>query len=173
MRRDPPYRRILRLWPIRARRAASEMDEEIAAHMRMRVDDLVRQGMTPEAANEEARRRFGDLNEARRRLHAAARQREAALRHRDLLGSIGSDIAYALRQARRAPGFTALSLATLALGIGLTTATFTLVRGVLLRPLPFREPERLVVLQSRDSAGTTVETVSGDNWLDWQREART
>jgi putative ABC transport system permease protein len=72
---------------------------------------------------------------------------------------------------RRAPGFSLLSVLTLALGIGLTTATFTLVNGVLLRPLALQRPAELVALFSRDSIGHDIPVVSAGNWNDWREQA--
>ena len=146
----------------------AEMDLEIERHLAMRTADLVRAGMSPETAREEAMRRFGDFDEARRRLHAAARQREAAVRQRDTIGSIIADFRFAVRQARKAPGFTLLTIATLALGLGATTAMFTLVERVLLRPLPFPHPEQLIALNGLDSARNKVSTISSADWLDWR-----
>ncbi len=85
---------------------------------------------------------------------------------------LAEDLRYAMRQAKRFPGFTALVLLTFALGIGATTAMFTLVERVLLRPLPFPEPDRLVVLTSVDSLGSDVPVVSAGNWLDWRAQSR-
>lgn len=151
--------------------ADAEMDLEIESHIAMRTADLARSGLSPEAAREEAMRRFGDFDAARRRLHAAARQRQAATRQRDSIGAIGADLRYAARQARKAPGFTLLTVATLALGIGATTTMFTLVERVLLRPLPFPHPEQLVVINGLDSARNKVPTISSADWLDWRRAA--
>jgi predicted permease len=145
------------------------MDLEIESHLAMRVADLVRAGWSPDSARDEAKRRFGHFDSARRQLHTAARQREAAMRQRDWLGSIVADARYALRQARRAPGFTALAVATLALGIGATTTMFTLVEHVLLRPLPFPRPEQLLSITGLDSSRNKVPTISSADWLDWRR----
>ena len=90
-----------------------------------------------------------------------------------MIDSLRQDVLHALRQIRRAPGFSALAIITFALGIGLTTGVFAVVEGVLLRPLPFGEPERLVAMQSVDSMGTPIEVVSADNWYDWQQGTRT
>jgi putative ABC transport system permease protein len=162
------YRRLFDLRLGGRKRVDDEMDREIDAHIEMRIADLVRAGMSPEDARREAEARFGHFDSARRRLHAAARERDAALRQRDRLGSIVADIRYAGRQARRAPGFTALAIATLALGIGATTTIFTLVERVLLRPLPFPHAEQLVELTGLDSARNKVPTVSAADWLDWR-----
>jgi putative ABC transport system permease protein len=167
-----PLMRYRRLFDLRLgdnARVDAEMDREIEAHIAMRAADLEREGWSAEDARAEARRRFGNFDDARKRLHAAARQREANMRQRDRLGSFIADVRYALRQAQRAPGFTALAIATLALGIGATTTMFTLVDSVLLRPLPFPHPERLMMLFGADSAKNEIQEVSSADWLDWRR----
>jgi predicted permease len=89
------------------------------------------------------------------------------------MSELRRDLAYAVRQRRRAPALTTVSLVTLALAIGLTTAVFAIVDGVMLRPLPFGEPGRLVALESVDSTGGSISTVSSANWSDWKRLNRT
>ena len=91
------------------------------------------------------------------------------MRQRDRFGSFIADVRYALRQAKRAPGFTMLAIGTLALGIGATTTMFTLVDDVLLRPLPFPHPERLMMVFGADSAKNEIQEVSSADWLDWRR----
>jgi predicted permease len=163
------YRRLLDLRLGGRRRIDAEMDLEIETHLAMRVADLVRAGRTPEAARAEALLRFGDLDSARRRLHEGARQREAARHQRDVTGSVLADLRYALRQVRRSPSFAAVAIATLAIGLGATTAMFTLVEHVLLAPLPFPAAQQLVSLGGLDSAHNHVETVSAADWQDWTR----
>jgi putative ABC transport system permease protein len=164
----PVYRRLFDLRLGGRRRSAAEMDLEIESHLAMRIADLVAAGVSPADARAEALRRFGDIDRARARLHAAARQRDAALRQRDRVGALYADVRYAMRQARRAPGFTALAVGALAIGIGATTAMFTLVDHVLLRPLPFPDPDRLVAVFGGASNGAPVEMVSSADWLDWR-----
>jgi hypothetical protein len=96
------YRRLFDLRLGGRARADAEMDLEIESHLQMRVADLVRAGWSPEAARTEAMRRFGHFATARRQLHSAARQREAAMRQRDWFGSLVADVRYAIRQAKRA-----------------------------------------------------------------------
>lgn len=168
---SPRYRRLFDLRLGGRARADAEMDLEIESHIAMRVADLVRAGFTPEAARIEARRRFGDFNDARRRLHTAARRRDAAMRQRHHIGSIAADMRYAVRQVRHSPGFSAIAVATLALGIGATTAMFTLVEHVLLEPLPFPHAEQLVSLAGLDSAHDHIATVSSADWQDWRAAA--
>jgi putative ABC transport system permease protein len=163
------YRRLFDLRLGGNARVDAEMDREIEAHLAMRAADLEREGLSPEDARAEARRRFGNFDDARARLHAAARQREATMRQRDRFGSFLADVRYTIRQARRAPSFTALAIGTLALGIGATTTMFTLVDRILLRPLPFPHAEQLVMVYGADSAKNDVQLVSSADWLDWRR----
>jgi hypothetical protein len=82
------------------------------------------------------------------------------------------DVRYALRTLSRSPGFTLAAVATLAVGIGANAAIFSLVRGVLLRPLPFPQPERLVSLwEANDAKGFSRMVASPPNYLDWKRRA--
>jgi putative ABC transport system permease protein len=172
MRGERGYRRYLRVWLRRQEDVDRELDEEIEAHLAMRTDDLVRLGETPERARAEALRRFGDMAEARQRLRESARAREGRLMRGALLDDVRRDVLLGLRQARRSPGFSALAVATFALGIGLTTTMFTIVDRVLIRPLPFPGADRLVTLMSVDSAGNEFAQVSMGNWVDWREQSR-
>ena len=99
--------------------------------------------------------------------------REKPMPLRELVSTLRQDVTYALRQRRRSPGLTVMAVLTLALAIGLTTAVFAVLDGVLLRPLPFPDSERLVALQSVDSAGAAFSRVSSANWADWNSGNRT
>src|SRR5690348_16092764 len=141
MRDAPKYRRLFELRLGGARRSALEMDLEIESHIAMRIADLVRQGLTPEAARIAALARFGNFDAARARLQAGAYQRDRMLSHRDRLGAVLADVRYAVRQARRTPGFVAAVVVTLALGIGANTAMFSIVDRLLFRaPAMLRHP---------------------------------
>ena len=130
----------------RGRRAEAELDEELEAHLEMETADYVRRGMTPEDARRKALMSSGGLTRAA----------EAVRDQRGLpwLESLASDVRYALRALRQSPAFTTVVVLTLALGIGANTAIFSVIRGVLLKPLPHRDDHRLVYLrQSTDRPG--------------------
>lgn len=165
------HRRLFRLLLGDARERSREVDEEIRSHLEMRAVDLEKGGLSPEAARAEAERRFGNIEGARRALTSAARVRVARGRRREWLASVASDVGLAFRRAGKAPGQTAMSLATFALVIGLTTTGFTVVDRVLIRSLPFPESERLVALQTRGEGGAAISHLSASIWLDWDREA--
>src|SRR5678816_1793512 len=88
-----------------------------------------------------------------------------------MTGDLARDIRFALRSYRRSPGFTTVALLTLALGIGTTTAAFSIIDAVLIRPLPYPEPERIVTLNGKDSVGNVIPAVSAPNYYDWREQS--
>src|ERR1700733_6153972 len=117
------------------RRRYEELEESIREHLAERVDVLVGEGVPRGKAEFQARREFGNVT----RIEEQGREVWQLPR----LESIGADVKFALRQTKQAPGFAAVVIATLALGIGATTAIFTLVHAVLLKSLPVTKPEEL------------------------------
>ncbi len=108
-------------------------------HLELERDRLIDAGVAPEAAGRAARRRLGNP--------ALIREDTRAVWGWRWLDGLGRDLRHVARGLRRSPGFTAVVVAVLGLGIGASTAVFSLVHGVLLLPLPFREPGRLVTVQ--------------------------
>ena len=159
------YRRWLRLFAERDRRA--ELDEELEAHIALRAEALERSGMTPAEARAEASRRLGD----RRALYVSARIRDVRVRKSEWVDALRADLRLAVRRMRRVPGTTAITLITYALGIGLTTTGFTVVDRVLLRDLPFPEPDRLVALLNVTESGSAFNQVAATAWRDWRASA--
>jgi predicted permease len=156
------YRRYLRLGSRTASERRRELAEEIDSHIALRAEELMRRGEPAARARVLAEAQFG----SRDAVYETATERDYMLRRRERLAGVQRDVRVAFRQARRAPGATLLTVLTFALGIGLTTAMFSIVDGVLLRPLPYLEPERLVVVQNMDSVGNPVPRTSYANWRD-------
>ena len=140
-----PFRRLLRL-AVRPPAPEQDVDEELRFHLELSVERLVQSGMSPAAAREEALRRFGDVARYRDTCVELSRQREKEMSRALRWGALVQDVRYGVRGLLRTPGFTLVAVLTLALGIGANTAIFGVVRGVLMRELPYPAPERLVRL---------------------------
>jgi predicted permease len=119
---------------------------EIQFHVSMLVDELTAEGWEPAAARDEARRRFGDVDRVVALCSAIGEKKERDMERTESFAEIGQDLRYALRQLKSAPAFTALAVLTLALGIGATTALWSVVHAVVLRPFAFAHPERVMFL---------------------------
>ncbi|PYP66222.1 MAG: hypothetical protein DMD26_08545 [Gemmatimonadetes bacterium] len=150
-----------------------DVADEIGFHLEMRTREFIERGMPPEEARRAAAASFGDVAaiEAECRDERAMRAREHA--RRDWLQGIGLDLKVAVRSLWRRPAFTAASTLTLTLGIGAAAAVFAIVSGVLLRPLPYRDPGHLVMiwLMGSDVHGTGNQLpLSAPTYLDVTHE---
>ncbi len=131
---------LYRIVPYLGRRQArDDLDQELRLHVELERDRLIDVGVAPEAAARAARRRLGNP--------ALIREDTRAVWGWGWLDGLGRDLRHVARGLRRSPGFTAVVIAVLGLGIGASTAVFSLVHGVLLAPLPFRDPGQLVTVQ--------------------------
>ena len=145
------------------KRKQSDFDDEIQAHLALEVTRLQGEGMTPTEAEAAARRAFGNVASAQEHFYESSRW--LWLEH------IKRDLFYAVRVLLRSPGFTAIAITTLALGIGATAAIFSFVNAVLLKPLPYPHPEQIVSVGEKlpDGFSNPISTL---NFLDWERQNR-
>ena len=149
-----------------------EIDEELAHHVEIRTRELIGRGMDPTAAREAALNRLGDVATLKKTMRSLGRKRDREMSVTLWLDELRDDLKFAFRQLRHSPGFTLVATLTLALGIGANSAIFALVDATLLRPLPYREPDRLVAVWE-STAKNAKGYVSPLNMIDWNTRSRT
>ena len=148
-----------------------DVESELRFHLEMRAQELVARGMSTERARAEAERQFGDVELTKQYMRRMDMGHESEQRRAEWIGELRQDTRYALRTLLRARGFAAVAIATLALGIGANTAIFSVVNGILLRPLPFPRPEQLVkVWSANNAAGNSKAPVSPLDLDDWRAQ---
>ncbi|MEO7964960.1 MAG: ABC transporter permease, partial [Gemmatimonadaceae bacterium] len=155
-KREPLWRRYARfLRPD----VASDVDDELELHLALRANEFERRGMSPGDARRAAVSRFGDVNQVTQWLHSHDHAQQRTKRRQETLSMVMQHLRFATRSLLKQPAFSAAAIVTLAFGIGATAAVFAVVNGVLLKPLPYSEPEQLVTVKHTSPAlatGTSV-----------------
>src|ERR1700684_706862 len=153
----------MKWWQIKKRDA--DLERELRSDLELEEEEQREGGISGEEARYAALRAFGNPSLIREQTHA--------IWSWNWLESLARDLRFCLRTLGRTPGFTFIAILVMALGIGANVALFTVVRGVLLRPLPFHDPDRLVMLYEAglhedDTAGSNV--VSGGMFAEWKKQ---
>src|SRR5262245_16194985 len=146
------------------RRLDQDFDQELQSHLAMLTEDNIRRGLSPAEAARQARVRLGGI--------AQLEERHRDERGLPLLETTGQDLRYACRSLRKNPAYAAVAIATLAVGIGAGTTVYSLAGAVLLHPLPYSDPGRLVrVFETNPLRNWTRNIASPANYADWKAQA--
>jgi putative ABC transport system permease protein len=166
-------RRLFRL-PLRTpEHIEADARDELRAFLGARVDDLVARGWSPENARAEALSRLGlSLDETTALLNHSATDRERRMRFRDMMSDVAQDFRYAARTLRRDAGFSAFALLIIALGIAASVTVFSVANAILLRPLPFHQPNDLVWIANGGQSGLSGQTTQVNQFLDLRAQNR-
>jgi putative ABC transport system permease protein len=160
---------------LRARLWKPSVDEEVRSelsyHLELLEQQLIAEGLSPDAARAQARARFGNVSRIGHACRDIGLGRDREQRRGRWLAELRQDVGYAIRQLRASPRFAAVAIITLAVGLGASTTIFGIADAVILRPLPFREPDRLVIANAQTPAGMAF-SPSQPDFLDWRARAR-
>lgn len=152
--------------------ATRDVDDEVKFHLEMRTREFIAQGMSVDEARRKAIDSFGDVETIRSELRRQRASRNEERERRDRWHGVRMDLQFALRSLRHNPAFALTAIATLGIGIGATLAVFTVVNGVLVRPLPYREPSSLAMIwitAPSEDGGTSELPLSSGFYSDLER----
>jgi hypothetical protein len=145
----------------RRARSDQERERELQAYLEIEAEENISRGMAPEEARYAARRKLGNTTQIREEIYL--------MNSLGFLESLWQDLRCGARMLRKNSGFTAIAVLTLALGIGANTAIFSVIHAVLLSPLPYNDPDRIVfLLESNPGRGFPEFSVSPPNYVDWR-----
>lgn len=165
------WRKQLRFWRSNVR---EDVDDEIRFHFEMRVRDLVAAGWTDAAARQEARQRFGEPAAVRDACIAIDTRRRERVARREVMGHMKQDLRFAFRTLLKSPGFTVMAVLCIGLGVGVTSTILSAVNAILIRPLPYQNPEELVAVYTwAPATGERRVNISHPDYLSWRDDNRT
>jgi predicted permease len=161
----PILPRLASLWRnlLHKERAEQELAEELQSYLELLIEVKVKEGLTPAEARRAALIEVGGVEQVKERVRE--------VRMGQTVERVWQDVRFGMRMFRKNPGFTAIAIITLALGIGANTAIFSLVNALLLRPLPYAESEQLVLLAEKSREGERL-AVPYPNFVDWRLRAQ-
>jgi putative ABC transport system permease protein len=154
---------------VSTRSARDDIDREIGSHLDLRAEELEQEGWSVEEARIEAARLFGDRSTIAAECRRVIERQDRAKRRTMMWDAVVNDARYALRALARSPGFALAGVMTLAVGIGANAAIFSVVNGVLLKPLPYEDAEGLAYVSERNNRGGTM-SVAWANFADWHEQ---
>ena len=167
-------KRIFRL-PDGHKQVSRDVNKELELHLELRAREFEAQGMSPDQARRAALDAFGDRASIESEVASIRASTVRERKNRDWFGELRQDLIVGLRGLRRAPGFTLVALLTLAIGIGANTAIFSVLRSVVLRPLPYPNPEQLIQVWSdhRARGRDAPEWLAPPDFIDWRDDNTT
>ena len=161
------WHRYLRFWRANV---SADVDDEIAFHVDARQQELIDAGHNTAEARRRALEEFGDVERARVTLRAMDERHLSGTRRNEVLADVWQDVRIAIRSLSRSPGLVAIVALTLALGIGLNSAVYSLVDAYLFRPMPVANGKDLVVLAQTDAALSAPHEMSYPNYKDYRAD---
>ena len=147
---------------LRRSQVEQELNAELQFHLEQQIEENLAAGMSREEAQHAARRTFGNV--------ASLKEEARDTWGLSLLTTLWQDISYGIRTLSQSPGFTAVVVVSLALGIGANTAIFSVVNAILLRPFPYEDPERIVAIMKAHAHTGNWRPASAEDYQDWEEE---